>query len=201
VEVQFRDEAHAHPVNAQAQFGAVVYNAPTADVSWSVTAGDGGPAAGSIDDHGVYTAPDKGALPSGRTEIVVAAAKDDLMRRACARVVLVGRGPEPPPPPLLRVYPRTAHLYYRSGHHNDHIDLSNKMQRFRAVVRDAGSEAVEWSLVGSGAIDAGSGLYTAPDSGTAPATATVRARLATDHAVTDEVKVVLLNYVWPGLIP
>jgi hypothetical protein len=198
-EVYFQDERYADPVNTQVRFEAAVYNAPTDRVLWTVSDVTGGPGAGTVDPTGLYLAPPKGPWPHGHTDIVVATAMDDPMRRASARVVLVGRGPEPKPLPKLEVYPKYVYLYYRNKHHNAYIDRSNKQQQFRTVIRDAENEALEWWVTGAGTIDS-KGLYTAPDSSdNNSAIDTVHVRLQSDHTVTDEARVRLINYDWPGI--
>jgi len=62
----------------------------------------GGPGAGTIDAAGLYLAPDKGSLPFGLTDIVVATSTDDPFRKAFARVAIVGWDPNQSPPPRLR---------------------------------------------------------------------------------------------------
>src|SRR5262249_45923701 len=105
--------------------------------------------AGSINASGLYQAPAKGALPSGFTEVVVATSVDDPLRKAYAWVTLVGLGPPPVPTPTIDIWPKATYLYYpqngaNNDHRNDLIDDSNKMQIFRATVRDSPSLEVEW---------------------------------------------------------
>jgi len=203
-EVYFQDERFTDAVNTQTRFEASVFNAPTNNAHWSVTGITGGPGAGTIDPSGVYTAPPKGGILSGHTDIIVAAAVDDPMRKAYARVILVGRGPEPRPVPKLDIYPKQAYLYYRddAGYahiYNSYIDTSNKIQQFRAAIRNSSLTAVTWSVpAGSGEINPG-GVYTAPASGTSPAYATITAVLNGTSAK-NEAKIILLNYTWPGII-
>ncbi len=201
-EVFFADERYTNPWDTQIRFKAVVYNAPTSDVTWEVTDLGGGPGAGSIDTSGLYTAPPKGALTHGHTDIVVATAAADPMRRAYAFVTLVGLGPEPEPDPTLEIFPHTATLYYHQGHDNQYIDTSNKSHRFRALLKYTPLTGVEWSINGgSWTPDGLYFFYQTPNSGSSPATATVRARLTGDSSVQDEVEITLLNYEWPGIKP
>jgi hypothetical protein len=198
-EVCFLDERHADPVNTQVRFTATVYNSPSGDVIWTVTDISGNPGAGSIDPTGLYLAPPKGGIPHGHTDIVTATSVDDPMRKAQARVVLIGRGPEPTPAAKLEIYPKTVYLYYQAGHHNSYIDPSNKMQQFRHIIRNTDLTEVVWSITGSGSIGSGTGLYAAPNSGSNGSVATVSAHLKNDTSVKDEAKVILINYDWPGI--
>lgn len=193
-EVYFADERYADPVNTQHRFQAIVYNAPSSGVEWQVSDINGGPGAGNIDTTGLYTAPPKGALAHGHTDIVIANATDDPTRRAYAMITLVGHGPEPPLQPELAIYPEVARLYYQSGAHNAYIDVSNKMQQFRIAFRHTPLSNVIWS---GGISD---GLYITPASGASHATITVQAHLAADSSVKAEAKVILLNYIWSGIV-
>jgi len=198
-ELVFRDERYAHPVNTQVQFDAVVFNAPTNRVVWQVHALDGGPGVGAIDGSGLYIAPAKGSLPYGFTEVVTAISVDDPFRRAHAQVVVVGLGPEPPPPPRVEVFPNRARLYYRSGHHNDHIDDSNKMQLFRALLFHADPAQLVWEKNGSQVETGPEYLYRVVD--TEPSEFDITVRLTTTAGVEDHATVSLLDYSWPGIVP
>jgi hypothetical protein len=201
-EVYFRDERYANPVNTQARFDAAVYNAPNCEVKWEVRALDGSPGQGQVDATGLYTAPDKDGLNSGLTEIVVATATADPMRQTFAYVTLVGLGPEPPPPTTLLILPQRVNLYYRQGGDSDWIDDSNKVQVFRAVVRNS-SSSLNW-FVGASAVPEGEHgplFYFEPAAASGPDTfIPIRAQLATDASVQSEAKVVLVNYNWPGIV-
>lgn len=198
-ELVFRDERHAHPVNTQVQFDATVFNAPTNRVVWQVHGVDGGPGAGTVDASGLYIAPAKGSLPYGLTEVVTAVSVDDPFRRAHAQVVLVGLGPEPPPQPRVEVYPSRARLYYRTGHHNDHIDDSNKMQLFRALLFHADPAQLLWEKNSVPVAAGPEYLYKVVD--TDPSDFDITVRLSTAAGVEDRAKVSLLNYHWPGIVP
>lgn len=205
VEVYFQDERHVDPLNTQVRFDAVVYNAPSGKVDWSVQRVDGGPGAGSIDPTGLYFAPPKGALPHGTTDIVVATAADDPLRKAFARVSLVGEGPEPPAEPKLEIYPRQVYLYYRynqlAGQYNEYIDESNKMQLFRALIRNSDSTQVNWKVDGGVAPGAGNEpwyLYKAPDFGSTREV-TIEASLQADPGIQSEARVIQINYRWPDI--
>ena len=197
-EVSFRDERFAQPLEAQVQFSAFVYNAPSNRVTWQVLDLQGGPGAGTIDAAGLYLAPDKGSLPFGLTDIVVATSTDDPFRKAFARVAIVGLGPEPKPAPTIEVYPHRTYLYYPSGYNNDYIDGCNKMQLFRAMVCHADPALVEWSI-------SGVPVHTGPEylfaSSGWPSAVRIDATVpATTPAVTDWATVTLLNYTWPGIV-
>jgi hypothetical protein len=197
-EVSFRDERFAQPLEAQVQFSAFVYNAPSNRVTWQVFDLQGGPGAGTIDAAGLYLAPDKGSLPFGLTDIVVATSTDDHFRKAFARVAIVGLGPEPKPAPTIEVYPHRSYLYYPSGYNNDYIDGCNKMQLFRALVCHADPALVEWSISGAAVHTGPEYLFT---SSGWPSAVRIDATVpATTPAVTDWATVTLLNYTWPGIV-
>jgi len=197
-EVSFRDERFAQPLEAQVQFSAFVYNAPSNRVTWQVLDLQGGPGAGTIDAAGLYLAPDKGSLPFGLTDIVVATSTDDPFRKAFARVAIVGLGPEPKPAPRIEVYPHRTYLYYPSGYNNDYIDGCNKMQLFRAMVCHADPALVEWSISGAPVHTGPEYLFT---SSGWPSNVRIDATVpATTPAVTDWATVTLLNYTWPGIV-
>jgi hypothetical protein len=201
-EVYFTDERFIDPINTQIRFDATVYNAQNNNVIWRVTDIAGGPGAGSIDPTGLYTAPPKGSLPHGHTEIVVATAKADPTRRAYAKVTLLGFGPEPDPEPKLKIFPQAAYLYFRAGAggHNEYIDVSNKHQQFTTVITGSATTAVTWSIAGAGTISS-DGLYSVPNNGASGTTVEVRAELSHDSSVKDKAKIILLNYDWPGISP
>lgn len=199
-EVYFADERYIDPINTQVRFDATVYNASNNSVTWQVSDITGGPGAGSIEPTGLYTAPPKGSIPHGYTDIVVATAKADPTRRAFAKVTLVGFGPEPALIPKLEIFPKVAYLYYRIYQHNNYIDTSNKMKQFTTIIKNTPYTNVSWSISGSmGTIDS-DGLYRVPDSGGSPSVAAVHAELAHDSSVKDSAKVILLNYNWPGIV-
>lgn len=195
VEVHFNDDWTANPIDTQTRFEATVYNSDQGYL-WEVRALDGSPGQGTIDASGLYRAPTKGALPNGFTEIIVATAREDRLRRAYAWVTLVGFGPEPVTAPTVDIWPKRVNLYYRQGANNNYMDDSNKMRQFGAILRDS-TDSIEW-LVNGGSSGTGPWfLYQAPNTG-GTNTVTIRARLQTQHSIFDEAKVLLLNYSWPG---
>ncbi len=201
-EVYFLDERFVDPVNTQVRFNAEVYNSPSVEVIWSVTDINGGKGAGTIDSTGLYLAPKKvdasPPYPHGLTDIIVATIKDDPMRCAYAKVVLIGYGPEPIPVPSVEVYPRVASLYYVNGADNDYIDPSNKIQQFRTIVRNSWITEVEWKkLSGPGDLDPDSGIFKAPQNGPSRAVAIISANIKGNPSITGEATVILLNYNWP----
>ena len=197
-EVAFRDERFAQPLEAQVQFSAFVYNAPSNRVTWQVLDLQGGPGAGTIDAAGLYLAPDKGSLPFGLTDIVVATSADDRFRKAYARVTIAGLGPAPKPAPRVEVYPHRTYLYYPTGYNNNYIDASNTMQLFRAMVCHADPALVEWSISGAPVHTGPEYLFT---SSGWPSNVRIDATVpATTPAVTDWATVTLLNYTWPGMM-
>jgi len=205
VEVTFRDDMGVNPVNAQARFEATLYNSATGRVTWEVQSLAGGPGAGTIDASGRYLAPDKGALPSGVTDVVVATAVEDPLRKAYASVTLVGKRPAPTPQPRIEVSPKRVFLYYpesqAANHQNELIDDSNKMQLFRAYLFyvDAGSE-VQWFVGADEVVPSPlpSTLYRYDVTGSGDTREVViTARIRARPTVKDEAKVVLVNYTWP----
>lgn len=200
-ELYFRDERWIDPINTQIRFEALLYNSDRG-VTWQVLAPDGGPGHGTVDATGLYRAPDKGGLESGTTDIVVVTARADPLRKAAAWVTLVGEGPLPAPAPRIEIWPKLVTLYYMNNDDNAYIDDSNKLRMFRAFPRHPANLAVTWSAT-QGAVTPGFPdtrwcTYTAPNNG-GTAEATITAKLAADPTVTDDARVVLLNYNWPGL--
>jgi len=200
-EVYFADERYIDAINTQQRFTATVYNAPDNGVTWQVTDLAGGPGAGTIDPSGLYVAPLKGSIPHGHTDIIIATAKSDPTRRAYAKITLIGHGPEPQPIPKLEIYPQFAYLYYQDGAgvHNQYIDASNKHQQFRPLIKNTPLTDITWSITGVGSIS--DGFYTAPNSGSSPASVTVRAEMTLDSSINATARIILLNYFWPGIVP
>ena len=208
-EVHFLDDRYVDPVNTQVRFHAVVYNSPSGASTWEVTGPNGGAGQGTIDADGLYTAPSKGSLPHGTTDIVIATAVDDPLRRAFARVTLVGFGPEPALEAEVEVWPQQVSLYYREDGagdvHNEFIDVSNKMQMFRAQVRNSPSAHVDWYVqVGGGPRTWQAGpdpwfLYEAPDNGADGTVVRITAQLQDDPTVIGEARAILINYRWPAI--
>jgi hypothetical protein len=203
-EVSFRDERAANPIDTQVRFEAAVVNATTPGVSWDVRGVNGGPGAGSIDAAGLYRAPQKGALPNGFTDVVVATSLDDPLRKAYAWVTLVGVGPAPDPQPRIALVPETAHVYYpqdTAGSRNEFIDASNNMQLFKALVWNTPGQLVDWLVDGAAVATLPSSVsfrYVPPTSGSDREVA-VRARLTARPTVHDDGKLMLINYRWPRM--
>lgn len=202
-EVCFQDERFAHPFNTMVQFQAFVYNAPSNRVTWQVLDVSGGPGAGTIDAAGLYIAPLKGGLHYGLTDLVVATSVDDQFRRAFGRVAIVGLGPERAPVARVEVFPHRAYLYYPQGADNSHIDTSNTMQLFRALVRHADPALVQWSVnpPPPPSIPAGPEFVyqvTGSNPG-APQTVTINAWIPGSPTAAGWATVSLLNYDWPGI--
>jgi hypothetical protein len=207
-QLYFHDERWIDPINTQIRFEATTYNSDRG-AAWSVVSPGGGPGLGTIDQTGLYQAPDKGSIPSGATDIVVVTTQADPLRKAFAWVTLVGEGPAPAPTVSLDIWPRLVTLYHWSGDDNAYMDDSNKLQTFRAFPLNAADPAVHWSLTsGPGilrpnAADSSWCAYLAPDSGASPnagtaTTATITASLVADPGVTADAEIVLLNYAWPN---
>lgn len=196
--LSWQDERWIDPLNTQLRFEAIVYNAE-GGVTWQVYAPDGGPGAGQIDATGLYRAPDKGSRLSGTTDVVVATARADSLRKASAWVTLVGLGPLPAPDPTIEIWPKRTSLYYHSGIDNAYIDPSNMQQLFRAYSVNSPGPQVRWTV--NGAVQAGTEpwfLYEAPNAGV-ESLVTIRAQLLALLTVQDDAKVTLLNYDWPGV--
>lgn len=196
-EVRFGDDWTADPATTQTRFEAQVYNS-SQGYTWSVRAMDGSAGQGTIDASGLYRAPPKGVLSSGTTELIVATSREDPLRTAFAWLTLVGLGPRPAPTPQVTVLPHRQTLYYVNGVNNDMIDVSNKRCEFQALAFGTTS-AVEWLVNGTPQGVTGPWfLYQAPANG-GTATVTVTARLQSNHAVSADAKISLLNYDWPGV--
>ena len=203
-EVYFQDERHVDAINTQVRFEAAVYNAASSEVIWSVHDVAGGPGAGVIDPSGLYVAPPKGGLSTGTTDIVVATAVADPTRKASARVSLVGFGPWPPPVPRVVIFPEQAYLYYRTSVHNAYMDVSNMEQLFRADVFGGDAEDVQWYAGSEGSVTwqaQGAWYKYKPTEGTGMSgrVRVVKGVLPGNPDVSDEARVVLINYWWPGL--
>ncbi|MDA8051272.1 MAG: hypothetical protein M0002_14935 [Rhodospirillales bacterium] len=197
-ELYFRDERWTDRANTEIRFRALVCNADTG-VNFAVIAPDGSPGAGTIDQTGLYRAPDKGLFASGTTDLVVATARADPLRKAFAFVTLIGVGPLPVPAPTIELWPKSRTLYYASGDDNAYIDERNKMQLFRAFPRNSPATGVIWLV--DGAVQGGSEvwfLYRPPPSG-GTAEHSVTVQIPGMPQVADTAKVIVLNYVWPGL--
>jgi hypothetical protein len=198
-EVCFQDERFAHPYNTMVQFHAFVYNAPSNRVTWEVRNLAGGPGAGTVDAGGLYVAPLKAFHPFSLTDVVVATSVDDTFRRAFAHVAVIGKGPEPKPVPRIEVFPHRAHLFHPQGAENAHIDVSNTMQLFRVVARDADPGLVQWSVDAGPVLATGPEfLWQAPNTGGVQ-TVKVNARIPGAPPVSDHATVTVLNYDWPGI--
>ncbi len=195
-EINFQDEWTANPASTQVRFEAQVYNSAQGYL-WEVRALNGGPGLGTIDVSGQYRAPPKGALDSGTTELVVATAREDPLRKAFAWVTLVGGGPQPAAQPTLDLWPKRVDLYYGQGANNNYIDDCNKQCQFSADIYDSNAQ-VEWLV--DWVPQSGVGpwfCYRAPDFGAATVV-TVRAQLHGRTDVFDEAKILQRNYDWPG---
>lgn len=197
-EVYFLDEGFENIINSQVRFDAAVLNAPSARLSWAVIDIDGGPGAGIIDQAGLYTAPQKGSHKHGTTDIVVVTSDDDPLRKAYAKVTLVGRGPAKVPEPSIEIFPRQVTLYYPEGANNDFIDESNTMQLFRAHIRHSPLGQVTWKI-GSTTVSSPDPWYLYKVSSGSPELVTITAYLDGTSA-SNEARVVVLNYEWPGYV-
>lgn len=188
-------------IDAQARFEATVINSDRG-VRWQVFDAGGGPGAGSIDATGLYLAPAKGAWKSGQTDVVVATSVEDPLRKAYAWVTLFGDGPLKAPQPRIEIWPKRVDLYYYEASaevHNNFIDDSNKVQLFQARTWHSDTQDATWKIIsGPGAIDYSTGLYVAPHSGNNHQVVVVRGYIAAT-AIYDEARIVLRDYVWPGL--
>lgn len=207
IELYFADERQVgeqreiDPFDTQVRFEATVVNSGLG-VTWQVFDAAGGPGAGTIDATGLYLAPAKGAWQNGHTDVVVASSAEDPLRKAYAWVTLLGHGPIEAPKPRIEIWPKRVDLYYTQSSavvHNHYIDDSNKVQLFQARIWNSNVQNVIWHIVsGPGTIGA-NGLYVAPNSGNDHQMAVVRGTIGAT-AVYDEARIVLRNYVWPGLL-
>ena len=201
-ELHFRDDRGVNPIDAQIRFEAAVLNGRSAGVKWDVFDPAGHAGAGSIDATGRYLAPVKGGLSSGYTDVVVASAIDDPLRRAFAWVTLVGDGPAVKPDAQITIQPKRTSLYYplndTAADRNQFIDVSNTMQMFRTSVRHS-SASVEWLVDGVLKANlAPSELFRYQVTGSgSTAVVVIAARLAGHPSVIDQAKVVQINYRWP----
>src|SRR5262249_20168477 len=148
------------------------------------------------DASGLYRAPPKGALASGATEIVVASAREDPLRKAFSWVTLVGVGPQPVTPPEVTIWPKRVNLYYAHGANNDYIDDCNKRCEFSSAIYGAAAQT-EWLVDGAPHGLGPKFVYTAPNTG-APSVVIVRAQLQGQPTVFDEATIFQRNYDWPG---
>lgn len=189
-------------IDTQARFEATVINSDRG-VHWQVFDAKGGPGAGSIDATGLYLAPGKGAWQSGHTDVVVATSVEDPLRKAYAWVTLIGDGPLPAPEARIEIWPKRVDLYYHEAGtavHNNYIDDSNKAQLFQARIWNSDIQSATWKIFsGPGSIDFNTGLYVAPYSGNDHQVVVVRGYIGAT-AIHDEARIVLRDYVWPGLI-
>jgi hypothetical protein len=200
-EAYFLDEQYSDPAAAQIRFDGVIYNTPSRGIRWEVQTLSGAPGRGTIDASGLYTAPVKGDITSGTTEIVVATAADDPCRKAFARVTLIGRGPEKAPDPQLELFPRHCCLYTQNDDYNAFIDASNKRQLFRVETFKAkvSESDLIWTLtVGNTKTTVASGvswyLYEAPNTIFTPTLVTIGVALPN---ASDTATVLLFKYDWP----
>ena len=210
-EVYYSAEPTVDPVNTQVRFDAVVLNAPTDRVTWSVHDLSGGPGPGSIDPFGLYTAPPKDDAPFVRSAIIVATAVDDPMRMAKAFVTLVDAIPLIPPKPSIDIFPKHAILYYNN--HSDEIysciDDSNKRQVFEAVAHHAEALDLNWTCNDP---DPSNFIPIPPDGPntmrrlyisrtiTSPQGVnhyTIRAEAVIDPTIFSQADIVVVDYAWP----
>ncbi len=204
-EAYFADERYSDPASSQVRFDAIVYNTPSRAVLWGVQAIDGGNGVGTIDKTGLYTAPKKGWLASGTTEIIVATAADDVLRKAFARVTLVGRGPETASEPRIEIVPKHVCLYFQNDPGNDYIDWSNRCQLFKVEFHGTPKARLLWTISGNPipieTLDPWL-LYDAPvwpGAGVYRTNLPITASLKDDPQVFDTATVLVVKYVWPPL--
>jgi len=196
-QLYFKDERFTNPIDTQIRFEAILYNSDRG-VRWEVLSPTGGPGLGTIDDTGLYRAPDKGGLESGSTEIIAATSRADPLRKAFAWVTLVGLGPLPAPAPKVVIWPKLVTLYYNNGAANEYIDVTNKQQIFRAFPEDIADQQIRWLV--NGAATGGTEpwfTYFAPNTGGGEEV-TVTAALKAQPSVSDDAKVLIVNYLWPN---
>jgi hypothetical protein len=196
-QLYFKDERFTNPIDTQIRFEAILYNSD-GGVRWEVLSPTGGPGFGTIDDTGLYRAPDKGGLESGSTEIIAVTSRADPLRKAFAWVTLVGLGPLPAPAPKVVIWPKEVTLYYISGAANEYIDVTNKLQLFRAFPENIADQRIEWLVNGANAGGPDPWFtYFVPNLGGGEEI-TVTAALQAQPSVTDDAKIRIVNYNWPN---
>lgn len=151
------------PLGQTQPFTATVSNASDTSVTWRVNGATGGNSSvGTIDTHGVYTAP--AAVPAPATVTVTAVSNADSTRSASATVTITSGNP-------ISVTVVPANVSVTVG----------QSQTFTATVNGASDTSVTWQVNGAtggssstGTIDP-NGVYTAPATVPSPATVTVTA--------------------------
>lgn len=210
-QVYFADERFVDPACTQLRFDATVFNATSGCVEWLISAEDGGSAAGTIDQHGLYRAPAFPSLPATDTlicftEVITARSVEDPARMARAFVTVSGKGPLPPPVPAIRISPRRCTIY-REGYaqnreNNQFIDRANYQQSFIAE-RFYSSDPIVWKVNGAvQTLDMGADSRKFNFKATASLTPGIyraRAELSTNSAIYDEVEFLVTDYTWGGL--
>ena len=196
-QLYFHDERWIDPIDTQLRFEAVVYNTDHS-VHWEVFAPNGGPGRGTIDQTGLYNAPDKGALPSGTSELIVATARADPLRKAFAWVTLIGLGPLPAPVPEIEIWPKRVTLYYESFFRQPLHRRQQQTADLSCLPRRRTGPAGALACKRCGSARHRSVVHLIAPNGGGTAEVTVVAQLLADAAVQDDAKVTLLNYQWPG---
>ena len=196
----FADERSANPADTRVRFEATTFNTCSTAVRWDVLDPAGGPGAGSIDNTGLYSAPEYAAGLDGHTDVIAATLVEEPLRTAYAWVTLVGLGPWSVPPVAVDLRPKTSCIYYPTGHDNAYIDASNTMQFFRATIRNSDPQPLEWLV--DGVVQAGQTetvfLYRLFGAG-ATKEVTVEVRVPAAPGASETAKVMQINYDWPGL--
>lgn len=169
-------------VTLTSQFTATVTGTDNHAVTWSVK-GDGctGNACGTIDASGLYTAPATAPNPTKVTITATSQANSNVSASLAIDVIQV----------FVIVTPKI---------NNTQLDVAKGLaQQFTAAAQpdDKRAQSFTWSLTCDaganlcGTIDAGTGLYTAPNTVPSPATAHITATSTIDATGTDTVDVTI----------
>lgn len=155
------------------QFTATVEGAANTDVTWSLTG------SGTISTSGLYAAPANIAV--GESVTVKATSVADATKSADATITLT-------PAVSISISPPTVTL------------SANQVRQFTATINGSANTSLTWSLTGAGTLSP-SGLYTAPSSIDAPATATITATSVADTTKSANATVTLSPTVTISVTP
>ena len=158
--------AALYPSQTQ-QFTAMVNNAGTTAVTWSIN-----PNVGTISASGLYTAP--ASISTQQQVTVTATSQADTTKSATATVTLN------PPPVAVSVSPTSATLQM------------GQTRQFTATVTGTSNTAVTWSISPSVGSISSSGLYTPPSPIPSQQTVTVKATSQADNTKSASASITLV---------
>ena len=161
------------PAAGTVQYTAKVNNVNNA-VTWTLTAGPG-----SINSTGLYTAPN--AIPAQTSITVTATLQADTAAVGSATGTLL--------PDSVSVSA------------NNPTVLPGQTDQFNATVNNSALTTVTWSLTGPGAINATTGLYTAPAGVASPVQPQVTATLVSDTTQSGSATVTVLELAALTVVP